>query len=241
MSKQRRNVVVNLIAFIFLLGASVVFSRDGNTLNDGQIMPIFMPAGYAFSIWSLIYLLLGIWIIKGVNPSENEQKMYKNVGYWLAAALVFSALTIIVPLEWTVGMILLALVTALVAYQKVDKSASNRIYRIPYSLLVGWLSVATIVNISLVLKSKGITEIFGIGEVGWAIIMLAVGAILAIFFSVSKDDNLYPLVFVWGYIAIAVRNAEIPSIVRMALIASGLLIVLVTYNLVSQFFEREKD
>ncbi len=240
MSKQRKYVVINIIAFIFLIGTSVIFARSGNTLNDGSVNPLFMPAGYAFSIWSLIYILLAVWILKGVNPTASEQLMYENVGYWLAASMIFSGLTISVPLEYTVVMIVLALITAIVAYLRVDESEVSKLYRIPFSFLVGWLSVATIVNISLFLKSQGITELLGINEIGWTILMLAIGGILALLFSSRQQDYIYPLVFIWAYIAIAVKRTDVPSIQYMAVITSLVLGAWIVYNIAQMYLQKDE-
>ncbi len=230
---------LNLVSFVFLLVASAVFARQGSMFNDGSVMTLFMPAPYAFSIWFLIYILLGIWVLGGFTQAPKVEAMYQDVGYWFALTMVFTGLTILLPLEWTVFAIVVALITALITYTKVDQSDVAVWYRVPFSFLTGWLSVATIVNVSLVLKSQGVTELLGIGEVGWAIIMLAVGTIIAILFAVMKSDSIYPLVFIWGYIAIAVQNSDVEPVARMALTMSIVLGVLIIGNIIKYFRDRQ--
>ena len=55
----------------------------------------------------------------------------------------------------------------LIIYDIVDKFNIATRYRIPFSLLSGWLSVATIVNISKFLRNMGVTNILWINQVGW--------------------------------------------------------------------------
>ncbi|MEG1254619.1 hypothetical protein [Clostridium sp.] len=223
--------IINLLGFIFLLMASFVFARTGNMFNTNEIMPIFMPAPYAFSIWILIYILLGIWVIKGFFANTDEEVMYEDVGYWFVVCMIFTGLTILVPTKISPIFIIIALVTALVIYTIISKSYVSKLFKVPFSFLTAWLSVATIVNISLVLKMMGITEIFGIGEVGWAIIMLVIGTLIAILFTITQMDNIYALVFIWGYVAIAIHNKVIQSVVRTSIIMCVILAITIGYNL----------
>ena len=73
----------------------------------------------------------------------------------------------LLPTTFSVIMIIGALITSLVIYNIVDKFNIAKRYRIPFSLLSGWLSVATIVNISKFLRNMGVTNILGINQVGW--------------------------------------------------------------------------
>ena len=81
----------------------------------------------------------------------------------------------------------------------------------PFSLYLGWISVATIANIADVLyyyKWDG----FGIEPLTWTLIMLVVGTFLAIVVHMSKKDLVYPLVFVWAYIGIAIKFKDNPQL-----------------------------
>lgn len=222
---------VNLASFIFLLGVSLRFARMGNMFNTEQIMPYFMPAPYAFSIWLLIYALLGLWVGWSFFATAQVQSMYASVGYWFALCMILTGLTLIVPTTWSPLFIIGALITSLIIYIKISKSEVSLSFRVPFSFLSAWLSVATIANISLVLKMLGVTEILGISEIGWTILMLALSAILAVFVTIYQSDVIYALVFIWGYIAIAIQNQETPSIVRMCLMMCVVLLAAIVYTL----------
>lgn len=222
---------VNLASFIFLLGVSLRFARMGNMFNTEEIMPYFMPASYAFSIWLLIYALLGLWVAWGFFATSEVQVMYESVGYWFALCMILTGLTLIVPTIWSPLFIIGALITSLIVYIKISTSEVSLSFRVPFSFLSAWLSVATIANISLVLKMIGITEPLGISEIGWTILLLAFSAILAIVVTIYRVDRIYSLVFIWGYIAIAIQNSGTPSIVRMCLMMCVVLLAAIAYTL----------
>ena len=217
---------INLIGFAFLMYASYLFRSNQSAFNK-DLDPLFNPAPYSFGIWIVIYISLIIWIIKGFFAKDKIKEMYLKISLWFVACMILNGVTVLLPTTFSVIMIIGALITSLVIYNIVDKFNIAKRYRIPFSLLSGWLSVATIVNISKALRNFGITNILGIGQVGWTNILLGVGAILAILFTIIRNDILYPLVFIWGYIGILVQNKDINSIVytsiaMIAVIGAGI-------------------
>ena len=86
--------------------------------------------------------------------------------------------------------------------------------------------MATIIEVSILLKSNGLTTIFGLSEVVWAGLVLILGSGLAILVNISKMDFIYPLVFIWAYIAIAIEQMNQP-IILVVCCAAILLIALV--------------
>jgi hypothetical protein len=203
---------INLIGFAFLMYASYLFRSNQSAFNK-DLDPLFNPAPYSFGIWIVIYIALIIWIIKGFFAKDKIKEMYLKISLWFVACMILNGVTVLLPTTFSVIMIIGALITSLVIYNIVDKFNIAKRYRIPFSLLSGWLSVATIVNISKFLRNMGVTNILGINQVGWTNTLLVVGCILAILFTIIRNDIVYPLVFIWGYIAIAVQNKDINSII----------------------------
>ena len=107
-----------------------------------------------------------------------------------------------------------------------EDTKKDGFFRLPFSLYLGWLSVATIIEVSILLKSNGLTTLFGLSEVVWSVIVLILGSGLAILVNVSKVDFVYPLVFIWAYIAIAIEQMNQP-IILVVCCAAILLIALV--------------
>lgn len=220
---------INLIGFAFLMYASYLFRSNQSAFNK-DLDPLFNPAPYSFGIWIVIYIALIIWIIKGFFAKDKIKEMYLKISLWFVACMILNGVTVLLPTTFSVIMIIGALITSLVIYNIVDKFNIAKRYRIPFSLLSGWLSVATIVNISKFLRNMGVTNILGINQVGWTNTLLVVGCILAILFTIIRNDILYPLVFIWGYIAIAVQNKDINSIIYTASATCVIIIIGIIYG-----------
>lgn len=153
--------------------ASYLFRSNQSAFNK-DLQPLFNPAPYSFSIWIIIYIALFIWIIKGFFAKEKIKEMYIKISLWFIVCMILNGATVLIPTTFSMITIICALITSIVIYNIVDNFNIAKRYRIPFSLLSGWLSVATIVNISKFLRNMGIINILGIGEVGWTNIILVV-------------------------------------------------------------------
>jgi hypothetical protein len=94
---------------------------------------------------------------------------------------------------------------------------------IPFSLYLGWIAVATIVNVASALYAAGWGG-WGLSAIAWTAVMIVVAALVAIGVISQRDDVTFPLVFVWAFVAIALRHSDEPAIWGTAAIATvGLL------------------
>ena len=209
--------------------ASYLFRSNQSTFNK-DLQPLFNPAPYSFSIWIIIYIALFIWIIKGFFAKEKIKEMYIKISLWIIVCMILNGATVLIPTTFSMITIICALITSIVIYNIVDNFNIAKRYRIPFSLLSGWLSVATIVNISKFLRNMGIINILGIGEVGWTNIILVVGCMLAILFTIIRNDIVYPLVFIWVYIAIGVQNKCITSILYTSIAMCIVIVIGIIYS-----------
>ena len=209
--------------------ASYLFRSNQSAFNK-DLQPLFNPAPYSFSIWIIIYIALFIWIIKGFFAKEKIKEMYIKISLWFIVCMILNGATVLIPTTFSMITIICALITSIVIYNIVDNFNIAKRYRIPFSLLSGWLSVATIVNISKFLRNMGIINILGIGEVGWTNIILVVGCVLAIIFTIIRNDVVYPLVFILGYIAIGVQNKGITSILYTSIAMCIVIVIGIIYS-----------
>jgi hypothetical protein len=97
---------------------------------------------------------------------------------------------------------------------------------IPFSIYLGWITVATIANVTSVLYYLN-WDGWGIRPEIWAVIMLVVGAGIASAVSISRGDIAYVLVIVWAFVGIAVKHADTP----MVAITAGLMALIVALTL----------
>lgn len=233
MKNKKLLSTINLVGFAFLIYASYLFRTKQSAFSEKSV-PIFNPAPYAFGIWGLIFIALFIWTISGYFAKYDILAMYRKISLWFILCMVLSGAAVLVPTTISPFIIICALFTSLIIYNITDSFDIATRYRIPFSLLSGWLSVATMVDISESLKTMGFTRILGIGEIGWTIILLVVGCLIAVLFTIIKNDILYPLVFIWGYIAIGIENKNIKSVLYTVVTMCTVIAIGIIYNKIRQ-------
>ncbi len=112
------------------------------------------------------------------------------------------------------------LLTLIIIYKSIRNSHhSSWFMRFPFSIYVGWISVATIVNVFVIFEANGIEQLYGLNEQVWAKIMLIFGAVLGVIFTLTQNDIPYSLVFIWAFIAIIMEHRDYPAIVTTSLAA----------------------
>ncbi len=176
---------------------------------------LITPAGYVFSIWGLIYLSLIAFTIYQALPRYRESPAVKAVGILFALSCFFNILWIFLwhyqQVGWSFIVILLFLATLVIIYLRLGAvTAERNIYdrilvKFPFSLYLGWLSAATIVNLNVWLYNIGWLGI-GAGGVFFTILMLIIAALLAVAVFYLRQDYIYSAVFVWALIGIGVRH-----------------------------------
>ncbi|RIW32261.1 tryptophan-rich sensory protein [Bacillus salacetis] len=207
-------LLVNIAAFILVLvmnTLAVTLPLNGQTTGEisNRLDVFFTPAGYVFSIWSLIYLLLGIWVIRQITGKNRSSLYYQAISpYFAATCLLNSAWIFMWHYNYfglSVLIMLSLLSTLIVIYRKVKELRRNFFDQLPFSVYLGWISVATVANISYFLTYLEWGG-FGLGEAFWAVFLLVMTFCLAAYFRVKKKDWIYPLIIVWAVIGIGVNN-----------------------------------
>lgn len=245
---------LTLIAILAAFGTNVLANvAPFNGLTIGEISNTFFkkvlitPANYAFAIWGLIYLGLIALGVYQVLPAQRQNPSLRRMGYFLVlASLAQIAWVFFFQYQlFTLSLVaMLGILLPLIgAYQRLGagRDRISRIHKwlvsIPLSIYLGWISVATIVNVALVLYNLG-WQGWGISPEVWTAIALVAGAAIAATVSIHRADIAFVLVIVWAFIAIAVRQANIPLI---AITAVGLAIALVFSLVVSVLRQRQSS
>ncbi len=103
--------------------------------------------------------------------------------------------------------------------------------RVPFSVYLGWITVATIANASQLLYVLGWGG-WGIAPVTWTVIMLAAAVVIAALMGVTRRDVAYLAVLVWALIGIALKHAAIPAVSLTAWAATALIALLLIWSAV---------
>jgi hypothetical protein len=233
-----RQVLVVLAVIAVIAVNFIAVSLPLNGLDTGEISDrfdiYFVPAGYVFSIWSLIYLGLIAYAIFQALPSQKENPRLRNIGY----LFIFSCLANIVWLflwhyevfNFTLVAMLAILLSLIAIYLRLDvgrvqvSTGEKWCVHIPFSIYLGWITVATIANATQLLFYLGWSG-WGISPEAWAVIMLAAGVIISAAMSLRRADIAYSLVLVWAYVGIAIEHANTVVVANAAWITTGLILV----------------
>lgn len=223
------------LGVITLNALAVLLPLGGNSTKEisDRYYIYLTPAGYAFSIWSVIYALVACFVIYQLTGAAAKRESIRQIGPWFIISCAFNMgwiwlwhhLHIELALGAMLGLLVSLIMLYLVAVRIDNPTLGERLFiRIPFSIYLGWISVATIVNVGIVLEKNGWNG-FGLADTTWAVIMLFVGAVLAVAVSLPYRNFWYPLVFVWAYIAIAVEHQEAGNVFVTGLVLAGVLLV----------------
>ncbi|WP_225743484.1 TspO/MBR family protein [Marinilactibacillus sp. Marseille-P9653] len=211
MSKSKKFGILYLVVFGVMIFLNYWSATDvGSTADDQQAL--IQPAGFAFSIWGLIYLSVLIWIVRLFFIKQFEGTIYDKVKVWLLLNFALNGAWIIMFTGDQIGLstvvIVGLLLTLVMIYRTISKIRYNFFDRFPFSIYFGWVTVATIVNIFTWAVSSDVQEILGLSELNWTVILLVVATILCVYISLKYTDWSYPLVFVWSFTGIIIENTQ---------------------------------
>jgi len=187
------------------------------------IRPAIQPAGYAFAIWSVIYVWLiahaafGLWQRQRVpdwirvRPALTLAVVLGTV--WLAIAGAS-------PI-WATGVILVMAASAILAFRKAPTEPDRWILSAPLAMFAGWVTAASLVSTGILLAGYGYA-----GNEEAAYDMLAVVLILTPLVQSRKPRMpVYSLTVAWALAGIAVANWGSGTYVAWAALGIGVVIL----------------
>jgi translocator protein len=244
---------VNIAAFILTL---TVNSLAGTTLLNGrttaQVSDLyanpFTPAGYVFAIWGIIYMLLAVFVVYQALPKQKEKVFQKQVS---ALFVLSSVLNVIWLFLWQYNYItesvfvmfaLLASLTLIYVRLGIGKSAASLTEKLcvhlPFSVYIGWITVASIANVAAALVSVG-WDGFGLSAQTWTIVAMVTALIVTLAVIVARKDAAYSLVAVWALVGIAVKQSIYPNIVLTAEAAVAVILVALLVSIAAWRLKRK--
>jgi hypothetical protein len=246
MSKDTIRQYANLLSVILALTVNILASAlPLNGQNTGEISDrfqvYFVPAGYVFSIWGLIYIGWIAFTIYQLGPAQKKNERLRRLGYLFALSNLANAAWLFCwhynqfGLSVIVMLVLLGLLIASYLRLNVNRSFVQHIeywsVDVLFSVYLGWITVATVANIADWLYFVGWSG-FGIPAQIWAVIMLVLASLLGLAMTILRRDVGYLTVLVWAFIGIAVKQISAPMVVLSAWIAATLMLALAIYSLI---------
>lgn len=231
-------VALVITVIINYLSNTGIFNGETMATVSAKYQNLFTPAGYAFTIWGLIYLgLFGFVIYFGpfVRQTNEKEKLVLKVGWWFLISCLANSLWVITWLYDYTFLTILLMILLFVSLLKIihhtqsiafHAARSKRIFlKFPFQLYAGWISVALIADIAAYLTKIG-WDGFGLSATTWVIIMFAIALIIHLLMIWQRHMPLFGLVAVWALIAISVANKLVNSTVYIAAIIAALIVLL---------------
>jgi translocator protein len=223
MDKDNLRQWVNMIAIVLtilfnVLANALPFNNTPTGVISDSFPVLFTPAGYVFSIWGVIYIGLIAFGIYQALPSQKTNPRLRAVSYLFALSCLANVLWLFAwhygfrtNWFWLTEVFMLALLVLLIlTYLRLGTGTTQVsrgetwALRVPISIYLGWISVATIANTIITLYS-----------LGWkaepiapymTILLLFVGAVVGVIIALRHQDIAFLLVLVWAYIGVGVPN-----------------------------------
>ncbi len=242
--RQVSNVASVVLAFaVNVLAAALPLNGQNTGEISDRFKVYFVPAGYVFAIWGIIYIGWIAFAVYQALPAHKEDARLRRLGYLFAMSGVFNAAWLFCwhynrfGLSVLVMFVLLGLLIA--SYLRLDvgrqpaDTAGKWCVDIPFSIYLGWISVATIANVSDWLYSVH-WDGFGIPAPTWAVIMLVAALLLGALMAWQRRDAAYLFVLVWSFVGIAAKQAPTPQVALTAWIAATAALVLALYGILQR-------
>ena len=236
-------IVLNTVTFAVML--FVNYASNAHVFSDLTVADIsykydtlFAPAGYAFIIWGVIFLLcFGFVIYQWVLLKNDTQQYIQRTGLWFALSNITNAAWVCCwineQLGWCVVLMIILLLSLVILAIKLKLELNDEPVRTiffvwwPIAIYLGWIMVATIACIAswlVYIQWSGL----GIGPDTWTIIMIVIASLIYIFINQARNLRESVTVGIWAFIAIAVRQFNVhDNIVAAAIIASLILTILI--------------
>jgi hypothetical protein len=256
MEQRKKNsspglVVLHIIVFLFMIAMNVlaeVLPLNGKTTGEiSNLYPnLFTPAGFTFTIWSVIYIFLAGFIIfqasallKSDHPSREKVQRISpffiitclaNAGWiisWHYRLVILSVFIMIVLLS---GLVMI--------HEKLKlslpwKPLNEKLWLdIPFSLYLGWITIATIANITAMLVDLGWNGA-GLPETFWTATMIGAGTLAGLLMIYLRNNIIFALVAIWAFYGIFAKDQN-DSVNYSAVICMVILAIFILISIIAR-------
>ncbi len=220
---MKNYIVKSISATVFTITLVVNYLSNSLPLNErtpGEISDmyanLFAPAGLTFSIWGLIYfLLIGYVIHNFLCKEHNTEKIFNSINPLFIGTSIANTAWIFAWHYDFIGLSLVVMIMLLILLIRIAKVINSKNFYsldklfiwLPFSIYFGWITVATIANVTVFLVSIG-WDGFGIAEDIWTVLVLLISSVIGGYVSVRDKNYAYALVFSWAYLGIFIKHAS---------------------------------
>lgn len=218
---QVLNILFFGITIYFNYASSAgVFNNTTQAIVSAKYQTLFTPAGYAFSIWGIIYLLLFGFIFyqsRSLFVKVRDDAFIQRIGGWFIASCIANAAWCYLFVHDYMFACMLVIFFMLCCLLQIILRNKMELWDAPFSVIAflwwpfviysGWLTVACIANVSLWL-TKTSWDGWGISHQKWTLIMMSIATIVNLLITWKRNMREFALVGAWALIAIGVANSN---------------------------------
>jgi tryptophan-rich sensory protein len=209
-----------ILSFIFMITMNIIANTKplyGHTTGEisDKYPTLFTPSGFTFSIWGIIYILLSVFTaIFIIDSTQFAQPLMVGIGFGVSSILNGVWLNFWHQDKQGFSSIVMLGILISLIYTYVLIQNDSFVVKLPMSVYLGWISVATIAQLSILLYPYRPASFKA--EVTIFFIILIVGIMLASMMRIVQEDFVYALIIIWGYWGIYSKHKTInhPRIAR---------------------------
>ena len=246
----RSAYVLLFVGVITVNGAANALPINGLTTGAvSDLYPnLFTPAGFAFSIWGLIYLGLLAFLVRILVTSDTQ--LVGKLFPWFAInslanmAWIFAWHNLFVTLSMVLMLVLLMSLVFITKQlkQQTAPSKETRFFSAVFEVYLGWITVATVANFTALLVAFNWSA-FGISEAHWVLMILPVIVLVATVVYFKYSSWVYLLPIIWALYGIHAKHlgvfqGQFPSIILGVKITIVVLIIAIVVKNTYKIFSR---
>ena len=223
--------LMNIVAFALtvmvngLAGSTKILGGKLTAEISDANPTLITPAGYVFSIWGIIYILLGVFVVFQALPSQRAKDYHGRIGWLFVLSCLLNIAWLFLwqfeYLSFSVVVMFLLLASLIAIYLRLNigrskVAPSERVaVNVPFSVYLGWITIASIANVTVTLVSAK-WDGFGISQETWATLIIVIALLITLLVIATRRDIAYGLVIIWALLGIAVKQSESTNIVTIA-------------------------
>ena len=222
----------NIAAFVLVVAVNAMASGlpiNGQTTGEvsAKYPSLFTPSSFTFAIWGLIYAGLLAFVIYQALPAQRDNRLLARIGLPFKLNCFANSVWIFAwhyeQLLLSLALMIGVLITLIPIYRELAGPApviAERLFvRFPFSLYTGWITVATIANVSALQNGWGWDDL-GLTAIQWTWVKLAVAGAIGATVVALRRDPVYILVIAWAAFGIYDKQVATPAVAGAAVTLS---------------------
>lgn len=216
----------------YLSNALPLFGHSNKAISDA-LPNAFTPAGLTFAVWGPIFLGLTAFAVYQALPAQRGERLDRLFWPFLLGNLLnVTWLVTFQSLHYgpSVAVMLGLLLSLICLYRAVralpPRGAEVWTLQVPSSLYLGWISVATMANVTAFLVSAGVTDgALGLSAARWSALLTVVAAALGAFFLTRFRDYALAGVLLWAFYGVYLARPDVALVTGGVVLGAAVLVI----------------